>query len=230
MNWLRKCFTENVGLKLLSVALAVLIWAAAGESPVTEVIFQVPVEFNRVPPNTEIVPEQPSVQLRVRGPSRIVRQTTAADFSVPVDVSTPDQTGERTYPLDPENIQTPDFIRIVQIIPPQVRLRVEPTMEKQVPVQPRFSGEIAAGYRVKEFRAEPPQVTIAGPRSRVESVAAAWTDPVEWTDFSEDKNVVTTVYVPDPWVRLVESPTVTVFAEFEKVSSPVAPKTGKPAR
>ena len=34
MNWLRRLATENVGLKLLSLALAVALWAAVGSDPV----------------------------------------------------------------------------------------------------------------------------------------------------------------------------------------------------
>ena len=230
MNWLLRCFTENVGLKVLSLGMAVVLWAATGSDHLTETVFQVPVEFSRVPPDTEIVPELTSLQLRVRGPSRIVRRATAAVFSVKVDLSAADPTGELIYSLHPAQVEAPDSLEIVQIIPPQVRLTLEPTMEKEVPVQPRFSEGSKASYRVKEFRVEPPRVKISGPRSRVQSVTAALTDPVDLADFAESKNILAPVYVPDAWVRLVGTTSVSVFVELEKVNSPAGAEASGPAR
>ena len=230
MNWLIRCFTENVGLKILSLAVAVTLWAVTGSDPVTETVFQVPVEFTGLPAATEMVPEQTSLQLRVRGPSHVIRQATSADFSVKVNLSATEPTGERTYSLHPAQVEAPDFLEIIQIVPPQVRFTLEPTMEKEVPVQPRFSEETKAGYRVKKFHVEPPRVKIAGPRSRVQSVEAALTDPVDLTDFPEGKIILAPVYVPDAWVRLVETTSVSVSVELEKVNSPAGKEPSRPAR
>lgn len=220
MNWLWRCFTENLGLKVLSLILAVGLWAALGRDPITEAVFQIPVEFTSVPGDLEVLPEQTTVQVRARGPSRAVRQTGPGDFSIKVDLTATAEAGERTYPLFPADVEGPSSLEILQIVPAQVRLALEPTLSKEVPIRPRFSGEVGPGYRVKDFHVQPLQVRIAGPRSRVDPIAVALTDPLDLTRLSADKTYVTAAYVPDPLVRLVEAPSVKVVVELESTPSP----------
>lgn len=125
MNWLRRWFAENIGLKLLSLALAVALWAALSSDTVTEAVFQVPVEFRNVPTNLEVLHAQTTAQLRVRGPSRVLRQARPSDFAVRVDLSSVTGPGERTLPLNPQDVEVPAFLKVVQLVPSEVRLTFE---------------------------------------------------------------------------------------------------------
>ena len=223
MNWLWKWFTENVALKLLSLALATGLWAALALDPITESIFQVSMEFTGVPENLEVLPEQTTVQVRARGPSRAVRQSGPGDFSVKVDLAAATEGAERTYALNLEDVQGPSLLKIVQVVPAQVRLALEPTVTKNVAVHPQFSGNPAPGRRVKDFRVQPFQVRIAGPRSRVLSTTVVLTDPIDLTDLSGSRTLVTTAYVSDPLVRVVEPAVVKVMVELE-ISLPAEAK------
>src|SRR5580693_6788436 len=107
MNRLRKFVTKNVGLKLLSLSLAVALWAAVGSDPVTEASFRIPLEFINVPANLELLTEQPSVQLWARGPSHVVRRATTGDFAIRVNVAPITGPGERTFSLDPSSVAAP---------------------------------------------------------------------------------------------------------------------------
>lgn len=225
MNWLQNWLTENVGLKLLSVALAIVFWAALGSDPVTEAVFQAPVEFSHMPPAQTIMPEHTRVQLLVRGPSREVRRADPTEFSVTIDLSSVKEFGEQTYFLSPSNVEVPESLEVVQVVPAQVRFRLERTLVKEVPIQPRFSGEGVSGHRVKQFRVEPSQAKITGPQSRVEPIAVALTDPVDLDVLSGSTVAVTRVYVPDPWVQLVSPETVEVSVELEKTQQPAISKT-----
>lgn len=211
-----KFFTENIGLKLLSLALAVAIWNTVGGDPVTETTLRVPVEFRNMPANLELMTTQTEVELRVRGPSRALRRATSGDFSVQVNLQPRPQFGEQTYAFRTNEIQTPTFVKVVQLIPAQIRFTLEPTATKQVPIHPQFSGEVAPNQQVKSFRLRPPQATIAGPRSRVEPFQTVLTDPVDLTALATSKTFHTTIYVPDPLVRLVDSSTVEVTVTLEK--------------
>ncbi|MCH7979393.1 MAG: hypothetical protein IH935_10505, partial [Acidobacteria bacterium] len=66
MDRLKKWFTENIGLKLLSLALAAGLWVAFGGDTVTETVLQVPLEFRNVPANLAVFSEQQTAQLRIR--------------------------------------------------------------------------------------------------------------------------------------------------------------------
>ncbi len=122
MNWLQKWFTENLGLKLLSLALAAGLWAAFGGDTVTETVFQVPLEFRNVPANLAVFSEQETAQLRIRGPSRVLQQAKRSDFVLRVDLSPVTGPGERTFPLVAENVEVPASVEVLQLVPSEVTL------------------------------------------------------------------------------------------------------------
>ena len=130
MNWLRRLLTENIALKLLSLALAAILWAVVGGDVPTEIVLPIPVEFRNVPPDVELVAEPSWVDVRVRGLRRTVRQATAADFTVPVDLSALDGPGEKTVLLRPADVEAPASLEVVQVTPAQVRLTVEEVSSK----------------------------------------------------------------------------------------------------
>jgi YbbR-like protein len=125
MNWLRNFFTQNLALKLLALILAVTIWTAVGGDVATEILVPVPVEFRNVPPGVHYDAEPARVELRVRGPRWMVRQSLVSDFSVPIDLSTMTQPGERLVPLLRQNVEAPASVEVIEITPAQLRLSVK---------------------------------------------------------------------------------------------------------
>jgi hypothetical protein len=122
MKWLRKFLTENLGLKLLAVFLAFAIWSAVGGDVSTEVLMPVPVEFRNVPSGLRYRAEPNSVEIRVRGPRWMVRQAQARDFSMPLDLSSMTESGERMVLLDRNSVEAPGSLVVMDVNPAQVRL------------------------------------------------------------------------------------------------------------
>jgi YbbR-like protein len=214
MNRLRRFFTQHAGLKLLSLAMAVALWAAVGSDPVTEATFRVPVEFINVPPSLELLTEQPSVQLWARGPSHAIRQAAAGDFAVRVNAAPITGPGSRTYSIDPGHVVAPNPLQVIALIPSEIRVSFERSVSKDIPIQPRFSGDPLPGYRMKGFSVHPPQARVSGPESHVKSIAIASTDPVEVGHLSGQTIFVTALSVSDPLVRILEPRTVEVTVEI----------------
>jgi YbbR-like protein len=126
MNWLRRVLTQNVGLKLLALALAFTIWSAVGGDIATEILIAVPVEFRNVPSGVHYDANPSRVEIRVRGPRWMVRRTSATDFSVPIDLSNMTQPGERIIVLKPQNVEAPNSVEIMDVTPPELKLSVTP--------------------------------------------------------------------------------------------------------
>lgn len=225
MNWISKLFTQNLGLKLLSLALALALWAAVGSDPVTEANFRVPVEFTNVPRSLELLTEQPTIQLWARGPSHSVRQAGAGDFAVRVNAGHISRPGENTFSLDPARVVAPTGLQVVEVVPSEIRVIFERTASKEVPIQPQFSGQPMPGYRVTQFSLNPPRVRITGPSSHVEPITMADTDPVDLSQLSSTKTFTTSVFIPDPLVRSVDPKTVRLTVEVEESSE----QGGQPA-
>ena len=125
MNWLQRLLTQNLALKLLALLLAVAIWSAVGGDVSTEILIEVPIEFRNVPPDVRYAAEPSRVELRVRGPRWMVRQSSAADFSVPVDLSAMGQPGEHAIPLFRKNVEAPSSMEVIEINPAEIDLTVK---------------------------------------------------------------------------------------------------------
>ena len=70
---MRTLFTKNVGWKLLSISLAVLLWYVIVRDPDLATSVNVPVLFKGMPPDMEIssdLPERVHLEVRATGPTR----------------------------------------------------------------------------------------------------------------------------------------------------------------
>src|SRR5689334_101005 len=167
-DFLRRNVLNNLGLKLLAIALAVGLWLAVARDPVAEVAVDVPIEFHNIPENLEISSENiPRAQIRVRGPQRVVRRLQTSDVSADIELSAI-KPGERTFDLTTDQIHHPAELEVVQIIPSQIHLAFDARLTRQVPVRPRVVGNFAPGYAIGRIVAEPATVTVSGPQKRVE--------------------------------------------------------------
>lgn len=216
-DFLRRYVAHNLGLKVISLLLAVGLWLAVSRDPIAEVGVEVPVEFHHIPENLEISSEAiPQAQIRVRGPERIIHRLRPTDVHAEIDLRNI-RPGEHTFDLTAEQISKPHDLEVVQIVPSQFHLDFDARLTRQVPVRPRVVGNFARGYEIGEIQAEPPTVSIVGPKRRVESVDAAITDPIDVSGTMQRGSFVTHAYVPDPLVQIMHSGPVRVTVIMKRV-------------
>jgi diadenylate cyclase len=166
-DFFRRYVADNFLLKLVSLGLAVGLWLAVTRNPIAEKALSVPVEFHHIPNNLEIASvDIPEAQIRVRGPERRVRQTTAADVHVEIDLSGM-KAGERTFDLTTQQVHEPRELEVVQIVPSQVHLAFDTRLTREVEIHPRVTGTFARGFHLARVVANPSTITITGPRQRV---------------------------------------------------------------
>jgi len=215
-DFLRRYVLHNLGLKLVSLALAVGLWLAVARDPMAEVAVNVPIEFHNMPENLEISAENiPTAQIRLRGPQRMVHQLRPSDVYVGVELSGL-KPGERTFDLTDRQIHRPAGLEVVQVVPSQVHFAFDDRLARRVPVQPRVVGSFAAGYQISQVLADPAVVTITGPKKRVEAVENATTDPVDVSGTMNRATFVRHAYVSDPLIQVGDPSSVRVTVIMEK--------------
>lgn len=226
VDFLRSYVFANFGYKVVSLALAVGLWLALARDPAASVAVTVPIEFHNIPSNLEISSVNiPEAQVRVRGPERLIHELRPQEVHVEVDLSGV-KPGERTFDLTAQQVRQPRDLEVAQVIPSQVRLSFDTPLIRQVEVRPRVIGAFAGGYRIARVLADPPTLSISGPKQRVEVVEAATTDPVDATGNMGRSTFVTNAFVPDPLVQIVHPVPVRVTVIMEKTQAdPVAPGT-----
>ena len=210
---------HNFGLKVLSLLLAAGLWFLLAHEEPAEVALRSPVVFQNVPPHLEISSESiPEAQIRVRGPERVIRQLQANE--VRAEISLEDvKPGERTFDLTSQQVRHPRDVTVIQVVPSQLHLAFDSRLTREVEIHPRVTGTFAEGEQISKVEADPPRITITGPRRHVEKVDAAITDPVEATGTRGSAVFTTNAYVPDPLVQVVQPTSIRVTVTVQKLGS-----------
>ena len=210
---------RHLGLKILAITLATLLWLTVAGEQVVERALRVPLEIQGKPENLAIVGDPPgAVDVLVRGSSALLSRLEVGEVVVVLDLSTA-RPGSRLFNLRTDQVKVPHGVEVAQVIPGTLSLELEKSSRRTVPVVPALDGEPAPGFIVGQSRSDPATVDVIGPESRVRRLAEATTEPVRIDGQREHVRDVVTVGVADSAVRLVEPRSATVLVEI--VPAPV---------
>jgi YbbR domain-containing protein len=202
----------QTGLKLVSVALAVLLWMmVSSQRAFVERGLRIPLELQNLPENLEMVEPPPeSVDVRVRGTADALGRIAPGDVIATIDLSRA-QPGRRLFHLSPERVKAPFAVAVTQVAPSSVAIRFEPAATRIVPVVASIEGEPAPGFIVGKISADPATVEIVGPESILRRVTEAITEPVWVGSARADVRANAIVGVADEGVRLTSAKTASVL-------------------
>jgi len=193
---------RHVGLKVLSVTLAVMLWMVIAGEETVERGLRVPLELQQFPPGLELLGDVPTTaDVRVRGAAGTLSRLSPGDIVAVVDLRGA-RSGERLFHLTPEQVRAPFGVEVVQVTPSTVAVAFENAASRSVPIRPAVEGRPAPGYVVGKITADPPQVDIVGPQSAVRRVAEALTEPVSVAGAQQNVEETVTVGTIDPSLRL----------------------------
>ena len=201
---------RHLGLKVLSLGIAVLLWMIIAGDQTVERGLRVPLELQQFPAGLELQAEPPAlVDVRVRGSSDTLSRLGPGDIVAVLDFRAA-KAGRRLFQLTPEQVRTPFGIEVVQIAPSTMVFVFEPTAVKQLPIEPAVEGDPAPGYVVGTTTTDPPTVEITGPESAVQQADEAVTEPISIAGAVTDVTETVTVGLLDPALRVKGVRTATV--------------------
>jgi YbbR domain-containing protein len=208
---------RNLGLKLLSICIAALLWLVVAGEHVAERVLRVPVELQNLPADLEVVGNPPdTVEVRVRGSSGTLARMGPGEIAAVIDLRTA-RTGRRLFHLTPAIVQVPYGLETVQVSPATLTMVFETTGVRVVRVQPTIDGSPPMGFEVVSVRSDPETVELAGPESALKRLREAITEPIAVTGRTETLREVVTVGVADPTVRVRAPQTTTVTVTIAAV-------------
>jgi YbbR domain-containing protein len=216
---MKQLFTQNLGWKLLSLAIAVAIWIAVAREPELATSLSVPIELKNIPDDLDIgsaVPDQ--VHLEIRGPSGRLSRDNLTNAAMILDLGDA-HAGERTYTIRAANFNLPSGVSFYRAVPSQITLRFDHLASQSVKIFPRYSKPPQAGYRIRAYVLEPENIRIRGPEERVKRIDRVWTDPVDLSSVVSSAEFHTHVNVGDAQVRLDAPTAITLKVTLERSAS-----------
>lgn len=171
----------NFGTKVISVAIAILLWGIVLGSRSVEVTKEVPLEIitpsDIVPAND--IPDR--IAFRLSGPKAFLRSILdRREEPIRVNLS-----GAKpalvTYRFFSDNIRVPIGVKVLSINPTAILIKLEYLKRKDVPVRMELRGFPPEGFHVVKAEVRPNTVRIKGPESRVDAISEVATVPVDVT-------------------------------------------------
>ena len=234
----RKIFLEDWPMKVVALVITLALWLGVTglSTPTTQRLTGVPLSL-RYSNNTEVTnsPIQ-EVDIVITGDKRKVGQVNKNDLVVSLDISDV-QPGERVISLDPGsvNISLPPGIKLDEIYPNRIPVRVEAVDEKEIAVNAQTEGDLPDGYEVYSQTVTPAKVRIRGPVSFIKSMDFVSTEPIDLSGRTADFTArQTAVSVSNPKATPLETAVDVTFRIGEKriervYSVPVKGEQGKRA-
>jgi YbbR domain-containing protein len=188
LHILRKIFLEDWLTKLLALAITLTLWVGVTglSTPTTRRIAEVSLSFS-YSNKTEITstPVQ-TISLVLEGDKRKINGILNSDLLVSVDLSDVPP-GDRVIQLTPDNVQgLPLGVRVQEIQPSRVSVKLESVEEKEVPVTVDIQGSPIDGFEVYSETVAPARVRVRGPASYVRSLTSISTDKIDLAERQSD--------------------------------------------
>lgn len=168
--------TENAGLKILSLIIAILLWVVviSIDNPVMVMNFSsIPLHVENAEIMTnrgkafEIPESSMNISIAVRAERSILNQLSRDNFYASVDM---EDLSDDTVPIEVRATKYSDRITSITPRTSYVRVTVEDLIRKQIRIIPVTAGEPAEGYTIGNVKADSNVVRVSGPKSRVEAI------------------------------------------------------------
>lgn len=215
---IRRIFLEDWSLKLLSLAIAIVLWllVTGQNEPVTA---HVNVQLNFIRPQSLEISNDPPriVDVMLTGSRNKLDDLTSLDLVATVDISD-QRAGERVLRLaDKAQVSLPQGIKVDGFQPSAIQIRLEPIVDRQVAVEPKLEGKPHDGFEVYGVYPNKGSVAVRGPASRVNSLQKVMTETIWLTEHKESFTAANiAVDIPDPKVDLLE-PSISVEIQIGEV-------------
>ena len=181
---LKSILLENWGFKLLAIVIAVSLWAGliaqdptlTREKQFSGVAVNV-IGADTLKRNGFIVLEDldlvlNDVSVRVEVPQGQYTNATSGNYSIRIDLSRIKNAGEQDVRILSTNSTT--YGTVTMIDPPMVKLTVDEYVTRyRIPVTVVAEGAVPEGFYAAAPSADPPMITVSGPKSVVEEIASA---------------------------------------------------------
>ena len=170
-NWL-----STLGSVLLSLILAGIVWVLAvqQDNPVDWYSQPIPLTRTGLSPDLSILGDmKDTVRVQIRAPKHLWPDLQPRDFTATVDLS---DLEVGTYDRHPEVTTQDPQVQILRVEPDVIRVRLEKSMQKAMPVRVNVLDTPAFGYDWNSPVVTPTTVMVSGSASAVEQVQSLSAD------------------------------------------------------
>lgn len=219
-----KKLTSNIGLKILSLFIAVLIWFNAVTEKTYTVTRKIPLIFKNPPAGLQIVSNPPdSVLLTMSASGKTLIQLSFFKPVAIVNLSKAREGGNRIE-ISKKNIRFPTDLsaKIVNIQPTFLNVTLAKKVREKVKIIPLITGVPARNLAVSKIKIEYPKsgkAILVGPRLWISKVTHIFTDSISINKLKRDSVFRVKLIPPHEGVKVIpDSAKVHIFLERKETA------------
>jgi YbbR domain-containing protein len=213
---------ENWPAKVLSVALAIILFVFHRMSTLEDRFFSVPlnVELDSV-----LIPASPytrMIRVSLRGDANSIFPILEDDIEAYIDLKKYRDEGWYRAPVQVRKKGTALGVEPLEISvdPMEISLRLDHKISKYVPLAVNFQGSLQSGYDLVSYTLSPPQVVVDGPMNVVGAVSELYTDYIDLEGRNEDFSISVNILNRDP-LLVIRGSGMAEFRGFVRKPVPV---------
>jgi len=206
-GWLRSAMFDNVGLKFLSIVLAVTVFLLVNTDKDREITARVGVSYT-LPEDKVLVSDRiDEVRVTIKGAWRRLRKFDEREVDrINLDLRHA-PSGE--LGISNDMIHLPSGVTITSVSPRSIHVAFDKRIEKVVEVTPAITGRPQHGYIVAEVKPVPATIKLRGGEGMLAALTAIRTHEIS-LEGRTDSFVAETEIVPAGGVEVVGNPQVAV--------------------
>jgi YbbR domain-containing protein len=205
---------DNVGLKFLSVVLAITVFLLVNTDKEQEITAKIGVGYN-MPDDKVLVSDRiDELRVTIRGPRRRLQHFDETKIPrVDIDLSRGDS---GNVLITPDMIHMPSGLTITSITPRTVHVAFDKRVEKIVVVEPKTDGQPQHGFFMASAKPNPATIQVRGAESALATLSAVSTAAMSIESRTESF-VAETQVVPPDGVDVIGSPRVSVAVQIDEM-------------
>jgi hypothetical protein len=229
LNKLLARAAENWPAKMLSIALAIILFVFHRMSTLEDRFFSVPLN---VEVNSTLVPSSSYtriVRVSLRGDATSIYPILEDDIEAYIDLKNYELPGLYRAPVLIRKKGTALGVEPLEISvdPIEISLELDQKLSKYIPLTANFRGNVQAGYDLISYTLTPAQVVVDGPLTLLGSIDGLYTDSIDLEGRSEDFTLTVNILNRDP-LLVIRGSGMTEFHGFVRRTIPVRNFTDLP--
>jgi YbbR domain-containing protein len=203
---LRGRLQQNLGLRIISLLLAVGLWVFvnAGQHSSVEP-FNIPISYRGLPPGFVITNQHPDfVKIGISGPQTLLSLVDPGRLMLKLDLRGVG-VGQASFKIGVDSFNVPRGTVVSSISPSQIVLDVDKIVMRDLPIHAVTIGTPADGYRIGPIEITPPRVSVSAPSREIANLETVDTEAIDATGIATEAERVAAITSAGGMMRIEPS-------------------------
>ncbi|MCP3901697.1 MAG: DisA protein [Desulfobacteraceae bacterium] len=201
---------ELASVGLISLFCITGIWASFSKGMETFAEYEIPVEFINPAQKMEIVSSSASnVKLLISGARPLVQSIKPEQINIKLNLSQ-SLVGNNKLAITQNNIQLPPGIRLKKIDPSELMIKLDTLIEKELPIQPNWTGKLPSGLVMKKAMPVPETIKVTGGGLALKDISTIFTEELSLNNLTESGTYTTALVLDPPSIKLEDEQNVQI--------------------